>query len=74
MLHGGSFIVEVVEYLVLLLDGIEEVVEELDAFALVLEEFDDLVVIIEVGAWDEVGEVGGHLKADMALEVDEIHE
>ena len=46
----------------------------MDAFALVLEEFDDLVVIIEVGAWDEVGEVGGHLKADMALEVDEIHE
>ena len=48
--------------------------EELDPFSLVLEEFDDLVVIIEVGAWDEVGEVGGCLEVDVHLEVDEIHE
>ena len=70
----GWVIVEVVEYLVLLVDGVEEAAEELDLFALVLEEFDNLVAIAEVGAWNEVGEVCGHLEADVCLEVDEIHE
>ena len=37
---AGRVIVEVVEYLVLLVDGVEEAAEELDPFALVLEEFD----------------------------------
>ena len=61
------------EYLVLLVDGVEEAVEELDLFTLVLEEFDDLVAI-EIWAQDEVGEVGGCLEADVHLEVDEICE
>ena len=52
-------IVEVVEDLILLVDDVEEVAEELDMFALILEEFDDLAVIVEVGLWNEVGEVGG---------------
>ena len=71
---AGGVIVEVVEYLVLLVNGVEEAVEELDPFALVLKEFDDLVAIIEVGAWNEVGEVGGCLEVDMHLEADEICE
>ena len=70
----GQVIVEVVEYLVLLVDGVEEAAEELDLFALVLEEFDDLAVIVEVGGQNEVGEVGGRLEADMCLEADEIRE
>ena len=71
---AGRVIVEVVEYLVLLVDGVEETVEELDPFSLVLEEFNDLAVIIEVGRWNEAGEVGGRLEADVRLEADEIHE
>ena len=67
-------IVEVVEYLVLLVDGVEEAAEELDPFSLVLEEFDDLVAIVEIGRQNEAGEVGGRLEADVHLEVDEIHE
>ena len=67
-------VVEVVEDLILLVNGVEEVAEELDALALILEEFNDLAVIIEVGVWNEVGEVGRCLEADMALEADEIHE
>ena len=67
-------IVEVVEDLVLLVDGVEEVAEELDALALILEEFNNLLTIIEVGAQNEVGEVGGCFEADMALEVDEVCE
>ena len=62
------------ENLILLVDGIEEAVEELDPFALILEEFDDLAAIVEVGAWNEAGEVGGHLEADVCLEADEICE
>ena len=46
--------------------------EELDPFALILEEFDNLSVIVEVGGWNEVGEVGGCLEVDMHLEADEI--
>ena len=71
---AGWVIVEVVEYLILLFDGVEEAAEELDLFALILEEFDDLAVIIEVGGWNEAGEVGGCLKVDVHLEADEIHE
>ena len=71
---AGWVVVEVVEYLILLVDGVEEAVEELDLFALVLKEFDDLAAIIEVGAQNEVGEVGGCLKVDMHLEADEICE
>ena len=71
---AGWVIVEIVEYLVLLVDGVEEVAEELDVFALVLEEFDDLLVIIAIGARNEAGEVGGCLEANVHLEVDEIHE
>ena len=67
-------VVEVVEDLILLVDGVKETVEELDPFTLILEEFDDLVAIIEVGAQNEAGEVGGCLKVDMHLEADEIHE
>ena len=66
----GRVIVEVLEYLILL---VEEAVEELDPFSLILEEFNDLPVIVEVRAWNEAGEVGRHLKADVHLEVDEIH-
>ena len=69
---AGWVIVEVVEYLVLLVDGVEEAVEELDPFSLILEEFDDLSVIIEVWRWNEVGEVGRRLEADVHLEADEI--
>ena len=68
----GWVIVEIVEYLVLLVDGVKEVAEELDPFTLILEEFNDLSAIVEVGARDEAGEVGGCLKVDMHLEVDEI--
>ena len=71
---AGQIIVEVVEYLILLVDGVEEAVEELDPFSLILEEFDDLVAIVEVGHWNEVGEVGGRLEVDMHLEADEIRE
>ena len=71
---AGQVVVEVVEYLVLLVDGVEETAEELDPFSLVLEEFDDLAVIVKIGCRNEAGEVGGHLEADMRLEVDEIHE
>ena len=67
-------VVEVVEYLVLLVDGVKEAVEELDPFSLVLEEFNDLAAIVEVGCQDEVGEVGRRLKADVHLEADKIHE
>ena len=56
---AGRVIVEVVEYLVLLVDGVEEAAEELDLFSLVLEEFNDLAAIVEVGRRDEAGEVGG---------------
>ena len=71
---AGRVVVEVVEYLVLLVDGVEEAAEELDSFPLILEEFDDLAAIVEVGCRDEVGEVGGRLEADVRLEADEIHE
>ena len=71
---AGRVVVEVVEYLILLVDSVEEAAEELDPFSLVLEEFDDLAAIIEVGRQDEAGEVGGRLEADMHLEADEICE
>ena len=71
---AGRVIVEVVEYLILLVDGVKEAAEELDLFSLILEEFDNLAVIAEVGAWNEVGEVGGCLEVDMCLEADEICE
>ena len=71
---AGWVVVEVVEYLILLVDSVEEAAEELDTFSLVLEEFNDLAAIVEVGRWNEAGEVGGHLKADMHLEADEICE
>ena len=71
---AGWVIVEVVEYLILLVDGVEEAAEELDLFSLILEEFDDLPTVIEVGHRNEVGEVGGCLEVDVCLEVDEIHE
>ena len=71
---AGWVIVEVVEYLILLVDGVEKAAEELNPFSLVLEEFDDLSAIVEVGHRNEAGEVGGHLKADVCLEADEIHE
>ena len=71
---AGRVVVEVVEYLVLLVDGVEEAAEELDPFSLVLEEFDDLPSIVKVGRQNEAGEVGGRLEADMHLEADEIHE
>ena len=51
-------IVEIVEYLVLLVNGVEEVAEELDPFALVLKEFDNLLAIVEVGAQNEAGRGG----------------
>ena len=69
---AGWVIVEIVEYLVLLVNGVEEVAEELDPFTLILEEFNDLSAIVEVGAQDEAGEVGRCLKVDMHLEADEI--
>ena len=71
---AGRVIVEVVEYLVLLVNGVEEAAEELDTFTLVLEEFDDLASIIEVWRRNEAGEVGGRLEADVRLEADEIRE
>ena len=70
----GWVIIEVVEYLVLLVDCVEEAAEELDPFSLVLEEFNDLVAIVEIGRQNEVGEVGGCLEVDVRLEVDEIRE
>ena len=70
----GRVVVEVVEYLVLLVDGVKEAAEDLDSFSLVLEEFIDLPMIIEVGRRNEAGEVGGRLEADVRLEADEIHE
>ena len=70
----GWIVVEVVEYLILLVDGVKEAAEELDLFSLVLKEFNDLAVIIEVGCWDEAGEVGRCLEADMHLEADKICE
>ena len=70
----GWVIVEVVEYLILLVDGVEEAAEELNPFSLILKEFDDLVVIVEVERQNEAGEVGGHLEADVHPEVDEIRE
>ena len=69
---AGRVIVEVVEYLVLLVDGVEEAAEELDPFSLVLEEFNNLASIVEIGCQNEAGEVGGRLEADVRLEVDEI--
>ena len=71
---AGRVIVEVVEYLVLLVDGVEEAAEELDTFSLVLEELDDLAAIVKVGRRNEAGEVGGRLEADVCLEADEIRE
>ena len=71
---AGRVVVEVVEYLILLVDGVEETAEELNPFALILEEFDDLAAIVEVGGRNEAGEVGGRLEADVHLEADEICE
>ena len=71
---AGQVVVEVVEYLVLLVDGVKEAAEELDSFSLVLEEFNDLAAIVEVGCRNEVGEVGRRLEVDVHLEADEIHE
>ena len=70
----GRVVVEVVEYLVLLVDGVEEAAEELDAFSLILEEFNDLAAIVEIGRRNEAGELGGCLEADVRLEADEIRE
>ena len=71
---AGQVVVEVVEYLVLLVDGVEEAAEELDSFSFILEEFNDLAAIVEVGRRNEAGEVGGRLEADVRLEADEIRE
>ena len=71
---AGQVVVEVVEYLILLVDGVKEAVEELDPFSLILEEFDNLSAIVEVGRRNEAGEVGGRLEADVCLEADEICE
>ena len=71
---AGQVVVEVVEYLILLVDGVEETAEELDPFPLILEEFDDVLPIAEVGTRNEVGEVGRRLEADVRLEADEICE
>ena len=71
---AGRIVVEVVEYLVLLVDGVEEAAEELDPFPLILEEFDDIPPIVEIGTRNEAGEVGGRLEADVRLEADEIRE
>ena len=67
-------IVEVVEYLILLVNGVEEAAEELDAFSLIPEEFNDLAAIVEVWCRDKAGEVGRCLEADVRLEADEICE
>ena len=71
---AGWIVVEVVEYLVLLVDGVEEAAEELDPFPLILEELDDVPPIVEVGTRNEAGEVGGRLEADVRLEADKIRE
>ena len=71
---AGRVSVEVVEYLVLLVDGVEEAAEELDPFPLILEEFDDLSAIVEIGRRYEAGEIGGRLEADVSLEADKIRE
>ena len=71
---AGRVVVEVVEYLVLLVDGVEEAAEELDPFSLILEEFNDLAAIVEIGRRNEAGEVGGRLEADVRLEADEVRE
>ena len=71
---AGWVVVEVVEYLILLVDGVKEAVEELDLFSLVLKEFNNLAAIVEIGCQDEAGEVGGRLEVDMHLEADEICE
>ena len=71
---AGRVVVEVVEYLVLLVDGVEEAAEELDSFSLILEEFNDLAAIVEVGCRNEAGEVGRRLEVDVRLEADEIRE
>ena len=70
----GQVVVEVVEYLILLVDSVKEAAEELDLFPLILEEFNDLVAIVEVWGQNEAGEVGGCLEVDMRLEADEICE
>ena len=69
---AGQVVVEVVEYLILLVNSVKEAAEELDPFALILKEFNNLVAIVEVGGQNEAGEVGRHLEADMHLEADEI--
>ena len=69
---AGRVVVEVVEYLILLVNGVKEAAEELDLFSLVLEEFDDLAAIVKVGRRNEAGEVGGCLEVDVRLEADEI--
>ena len=71
---AGRVIVEVVEDLILLVNGVEETAEELNPFPLILEEFDDVPPVVEVWARNEVGEVGGRLEADVRLEADEIRE
>ena len=71
---AGWVVVEVVEYLVLLINGVEETAEELDLFPLILEELDDVPPVVEVWTRNEVGEVGGCLEVDMRLEADEIRE
>ena len=69
---AGWIVVEVVEYLILLVDGVEEAAEELDPFPLILEELDDVPPVVEVGTRNEAGEVGGRLEVDVCLEADEI--
>ena len=71
---AGWIVVEVVEYLVLLVDGVKEAAEELDPFPLILEELDDVPPVVEVGTRNEAGEVGRCLEADVRLEADEIRE
>ena len=71
---AGQVIVEVVEYLVLLVNGVEEAAEELNLFPLILEELDNVPPIGKVGTRNEAGEVGGRLEADVCLEADEIRE
>ena len=56
---AGRVVVEVVEYLILLVDSVEEAAEELHSFSLVLKEFNNLTMIVEVGRRDEAGEGGG---------------
>ena len=66
---AGQVIVEVVEYLIFLVNGVE-----LDLFALILEELDNLAVIVEIGGQNEAGEVSRCLEVDVCLEADEICE